>query len=127
MNTEKVLKALDSFSEGINILKESLSENSSKTSTIENSINTELLAKRLAYSYTTYHPEYKVESQIKNLKDMVNGQKISFVLKWLKNKNIEGIEEFFKLDVENQRVELNKALEMFENEIREVFNKRFHS
>ena len=88
-------------------------------------INSELLAKRVAYAYTTMHPEYKVDSQFNNLTEMIKCAKITYVLNWLKRKNVEGIENFFNLAMEEQRKELLGAINTYEKEIKEVFTKRF--
>ena len=126
MNVEKLNQAIDSVITGLTTLKEAIGE----TSTVENKscfakINIELLARQMAYSYSTLHPEYKVESQFRNLVDMVNSPKISYVIAWVRKKGTEGLEEFFKENNGNKQILMKEALEKYENEIKEVFTKRF--
>ena len=143
MNKEKLIGALDYVSKAIEEIKSSLKEDVGPD-IIEAPLQkvlsegiyivdgrpaespfTELLANRLAWSYTTMHPEYKIDSQFKNLEDMVKGSKISYILKWLRRKNIEGLENFFKLSLEEQRRELQIAMCNYGDKIKEVFTKRF--
>lgn len=86
---------------------------------------TELLANRLAWSYSTMHPEYRVESQFRNLGDMISNSKISYVLNWVKRKGVDGLEDFFRLPIEDQRKELQIAIRNYETQIKDVFAKRF--
>ena len=126
MNVEKLNQAIDSVIIGLTTLKEAIGG----TSTIDNrecvaKVNIELLARQMAYSYSTLHPEYKVESQFRNLVDMVNSPKISYVIAWVRKKGTEGLEEFFKENNGNKQILMKEALEKYENEIKEVFTKRF--
>lgn len=126
MNVEKLNQAIDSVITGLTTLKEAIGE----TSKVENKscfdkVNIELLARQMAYSYSTLHPEYKVESQFRNLVDMVNSPKISYVIAWVRKKGTEGLEEFFKEHNGNKQMLMKEALEKYENEIKEVFTKRF--
>lgn len=131
MNKEKIIEAIDKASSALDSLKAAFVEElqlgglTEPQNVITNKINTELLAKKVAYAYNTMHPEYRVDSQFKNLSDMVNGPKMSYVINWLQKKNIEGIEDFFRLTKDNQRTELQNALKAYETEIKEVFTKRF--
>lgn len=128
MNNQIIKEAINDFKNGFQKLEKAFSTddaNASEQVSEQSQINTELLSKRLAYCYSTFHPEYKVESQLKNLKDMINSAKISIVLNWLRKNNIEGIENLFKLDTDAQRVELNKAVENFSENIKEIFKQRF--
>ena len=127
MNIEKFNSAIDSMITGLTTLKEAIDN----TSTPENKscfdkVNIELLARQMAYSYSTLHPEYKVESQFRNLVDMVNNpSKITYVINWVRKKGTEGLEEFFKENNGNKQMLMKEALEKYENEIKEVFTKRF--
>ena len=126
MNVEKLNQAIDSVITGLTTLKEAIGD----TSTVDNrdcfaKVNIELLARQMAYSYSTLHPEYKVESQFRNLVDMVNSPKISYVIAWVRKKGTEGLEEFFKENNGNKQMLMKEALEKYENEIKEVFTKRF--
>jgi len=126
VNVEKFNQAIDSVITGLTTLKEAIGD----TSTIENKscfdkVNIELLAHQMAYSYSTLHPEYKVESQFRNLVDMVNSPKISYVIAWVRKKGTEGLEEFFKENNGNKQMLMKEALEKYENEIKEVLTKRF--
>ena len=129
MNKEKIIEAIDKASSALDSLKAAFVEELQLGGLTEpqnaNKINTELLAKKVAYAYSTMHPEYRVDSQFKNLSDMVDGPKMSYVINWLQKKNIEGIEDFFRLTKDNQRTELQNALKTYETEIKEVFTKRF--
>lgn len=131
MKTDKIIEAIDKASSALDSLKAAFVEGLQTDATLEsqpvftNRVNTELLAKKVAYAYSTMHPEYRVDSQFKNLSDMVDGPKMSYVINWLQKKNIEGIEDFFKLTKDNQRTELQSALKAYETEIKEVFTKRF--
>lgn len=137
MNKEKLIEAIDKVSQALDIVKEAIDTNTVDTTKTENlelgnlgakvvEVNyTELLANRMAWSYNTLHPEFRVESQFKNLKDMVSGSKIDFVLNWIKRKGTDGLEDFFKLSTEEQRTQLLVALNNYSDKIREVFAKRF--
>lgn len=131
MDRNKIIKAIDFAIAGLNELKSALCEGGEVVVTEEvpttSTIDTNLLATRLAYAYTTRHPEYKVESQFGNLKDMIQTDKISFVVAWMRKGNIEGLESFFQLDGSAKRAELNKALTLFEKEIKDIFTQRFSS
>lgn len=127
MNITNVTKAIDAITEGLNLIKKEINgESASQINEVkEEGIDTERLAHRMACSYTTMHPEFRIESQFRNLKDMINGPKITFVLSWIKRGGIEGLENFFKLNEEEQRKEMKKALEEYEDKIKAVFTKRF--
>lgn len=131
MNKSKIIEAIDSASTALSKLKEAFVEEPVKEIVVEtkqetpNAINAELLAKKVAYAYTTLHPEYKADSQYKNLTDMVKCAKITYVINWLRRKNTEGIENFFELSMDQQRLELLNAIGKYEKEIKEVFTKRF--
>ena len=131
MNKEKIIEAIDKASSALDSLKAAFVEELQLGGLVEsqnvitNKVNTELLAKKVAYAYSTMHPEYRVDSQFNNLSDMINGPKMSYVINWLQKKNIEGIEDFFRLTKDNQRTELQNALKAYETEIKEVFTKRF--
>ena len=85
----------------------------------------DLLGVKLAYAYTTRHPEYNVDSQIRNLKEMIAGNKISYIISWLRKGNIMGIEGFLTLDTTTQRMLLDKVVCEKEEEIKKIFNERF--
>ena len=136
MNKEKLIGALDGILKSVEEIKNSLNDtefNNTEASLQKVSADekptepsfTELLANRLAWSYSTMHPEYKVDNQFKNLGDMVKGPKISYVLNWIKKKKIDGLENFFNLPLESQRHELQIAMCNYEDKIKEVFTKRF--
>ena len=92
---------------------------------VKNDVNIELLARQMAYSYSTLHPEYKVDSQFRNLTDMVNSSKITYVIAWVRKKGTEGLEEFFKKTQDEKQTLMKEALNKYEKEIKEVFIKRF--
>lgn len=127
MNVEKLNNAIDSIITGLTTLKEAIGD----TPTVDNKscfdkVNIELLARQMAYSYSTLHPEYRVESQFRNLVDMVNNpNKITYVINWIRKKGTEGLEEFFQEHNGNKQMLMKEALEKYENEIKEVFTKRF--
>lgn len=111
---------------GLTTLKEAIGNTSiPENKSCFDKVNIELLARQMAYSYSTLHPEYKVESQFRNLVDMVNSPKISYVIAWVRKKGTEGLEEFFKENNGNKQMLMKEALEKYENEIKEVFTKRF--
>lgn len=126
MNVEKFNNAIDSVIAGLTTLKEAFNNTSiPDDKSCFDKVNIELLARQMAYSYSTLHPEYKVESQFRNLVDMVNSPKISFVIAWVRKKGTEGLEEFFKEDNGKKQLLMKEALEKYEKEIKEVFTKRF--
>ena len=127
MNVEKLNSAIDSMINGLTELKGVFSEQNQilDTSSCVDKTNLELLARQMAYSYSTLHPEYKIESQFRNLKDMVNGPKVSYVIAWIRKKGTEGLENFFAENNGNKQIILKEALERYEKEIKEVFTKRF--
>ena len=130
MNIEKLNSAIDSMINGLTELKcvfsdEQKSTNILSTTSCIEKTNLELLARQMAYSYSTLHPEYKIESQFRNLKDMVNGPKVSYVIAWIRKKGTEGLESFFAENNGNKQIILKEALERYEKEIKEVFTKRF--
>lgn len=100
--------------------KEKIQENKD----VNADINVELLAKRLAYTYVTRHPEYSTESQFKNIKDMINSDKITYIISWLR-KNVEGIEDFFELSKQEKVYLLNSAITNHESKIKSVLKERF--
>lgn len=128
MNNKFIKDALTDFKNGIEKLEKVFEFESTIDEVQEKQvhIDTSLLAKKLAYAYTTKHPEYRVDSQFRNLKDMVNSTKISYVIAWMRRNNISEIEQFFQLTDDDKRVELNKALTMFEKEIKDIFVERFN-
>ena len=126
MNIEKFNNAIDSMITGLTTLKEAISNTSiPENKSCFDKVNIELLARQMAYSYSTLHPEYKIESQFRNLVDMVNSPKISYVIAWVRKKGTEGLEEFFKENNGNKQMLMKEALEKYENEIKEVLTKRF--
>jgi hypothetical protein len=126
VNVEKLNQAIDSVITGLTTLKEAIGGTSiPENKSCFDKVNIELLARQMAYSYSTLHPEYKVESQFRNLVDMVNSPKISYVIAWVRKKGTEGLEEFFKESNGNKQMLMKEALEKYENEIKEVFTKRF--
>ena len=127
MNINNVTKAIDTITEGLNLIKKEISGNDAPqiNEVKEESVDTERLAHRMACSYTTMHPEFRIDSQFRNLKDMVNGPKITFVISWMKRNGTDGLEDFFKLSEEDKRKEMNKALDEYEDKIKTVFTKRF--
>ena len=54
-----------------------------------------------------------------------NPNKITYVINWVRKKGTEGLEEFFKENNDNKQMLMKEALEKYENEIKEVFTKRF--
>jgi hypothetical protein len=127
VNVEKFNSAIDSMITGLTTLKEAISSTSIPDNrSCFDKVNIELLARQMAYSYSTLHPEYKVESQFRNLVDMVNNpSKITYVINWVRKKGTEGLEEFFQENNGNKQLLMKEALEKYENEIKEVFTKRF--
>lgn len=128
MNKEKVNKVFSVLTKTLRELQGILAEDTIISTNEDREASSEainLLANRLAYAYTTRHPEYKVESQINNLKEMINSSKISYILSWLRRGNTSGIEGFLNLDVMDQRILLEKAVNTKEDEIKNIFNDRF--
>ena len=130
MNNEKLMSAIDVVIDGLQQIKKSLIADTVENtpSTVEqkeSSAAIDLLTTRVAYAYSTRHPEYKVDSLFEDLKTMVNGDKISFILSWMRKGNNEGIEGFLKLDKDQQRTLLQKVITIKETEIKEIFTKRF--
>ena len=127
MNVEKFNSAIDSMITGLATLKEAIGNTSIPDNrSCFDKVNIELLARQMAYSYSTLHPEYKVESQFRNLVDMVNNpSKVTYVINWVRKKGTEGLEEFFQENNGNKQLLMKEALEKYENEIKEVFTKRF--
>lgn len=126
MNVEKFNQAIDSVITGLTELKGAFDSEAPITqNSVKNNVNIELLARQMAYSYSTLHPEYKVDSQFRNLTDMVNSSKIAYVIAWVRKKGTEGLEEFFKKTQEEKQTLMKEALNKYEKEIKEVFTKRF--
>ena len=128
MNKEKVNKVFSVLTKTLGELQDILIEDTAIPTDKNGEVSSEaidLLATRLAYAYTTRHPEYKVESQIKNLEEMINSSKISYILSWLRKGNTNGIEGFLTLDVMDQRILLEKAVSTKEEVIKNIFNDRF--
>lgn len=127
MNINKVCGAIDSIIKGLSELKEVILESNTSPDTRScfDRVNLELLARQMAYSYSTLHPEYKIDSQFNNLCDMVNGPKISYVIAWVKKNGTTGLEEFFQENNGNKQLLMKEALSRYEDKIKEVFTKRF--
>lgn len=126
MSTKLKIEAIDTIITGLNNLKDALNEGTNDVVSVKNNnVNIELLAHQMAYSYTTLHPEYRVESQFRNLRDMINSTKISYVIAWVRKRNVEELNNFFALDTEAKREVMLEALNKYEQEIKEVFTKRF--
>jgi predicted AlkP superfamily phosphohydrolase/phosphomutase len=126
VNVEKFNQAIDSVITGLTELKGAFSsEVPMIQNSVKNDVNIELLARQMAYSYSTLHPEYKVDSQFRNLTDMVNSSKITYVIAWVRKKGTEGLEEFFKKTQDEKQTLMKEALNKYEKEIKEVFTKRF--
>ena len=126
MNVEKFNQAVDSVITGLTELKEAFSLEAPVTqNSVKNDVNIELLARQMAYSYSTLHPEYKVDSQFRNLTDMVNSSKITYVIAWVRKKGTEGLEGFFRKTQNEKQILMKEALNKYEKEIKEVFTKRF--
>lgn len=133
MDKHGIIKAIDEVVNGLQKLKialltETIGGEQPKTSTQEAqevSPAIELLASKLAYAYSTRHPEYEVAKLFEDLKNMVEGDKISYIIAWMRKGNTEGIEGFLKLDRTQQRTLLQKALSTKEQEIKDIFTKRF--
>jgi hypothetical protein len=126
VNINKVCGAIDSIIKGLSELKEAILENTPPDNrSCFDKVNLELLARQMAYSYSTLHPEYKIDSQFNNLCDMVNGPKISYVIAWVKKNGTTGLEEFFQENNGNKQMLMKEALSRYEDKIKEVFTKRF--
>ena len=136
MDKNRVLKAIDYAIAGLNELKAAITEapitvseqflESLESPAPQNvQVNSEALAKCLACTYTTKHPEYDVDSQLGNLKDMIQTDKISYVINWLRRGDIKGIEDFFNLSVDAKRREMLIAIDTFGEKIKSVFTQRF--
>ena len=128
MDNKKLVSAIDVVIQGFTQLKEEISKpitSESVSVEIESSPAIDLLATRVAYAYTTRHPEYKIDNQFNNLKDMISTNKISYIISWMRKGNTDGILGFLALNVDEQRQLLLKALENKETEIKDIFKTRF--
>ena len=128
MDNKKLISAIDVVIQGFTQLKEEISKPiASKSVSVEteSSPAIDLLATRVAYAYTTRHPEYKINNQFNNLKDMISTNKISYIISWMRKGNTDGILGFLALNVDEQRQLLLKALENKETEIKNIFKTRF--
>ena len=126
VNTEEVIKNLGFVIAGLERIKSALGgtkQEEAKTEKVE--ISGEILANKVASTYTTLHPEYRIESQFRNLQDMANNpNKVSILFNWLR-KSPDGIEEFFKLPQEKKQEILKTVISTHESVIKEVLTKRF--
>ena len=128
MDNKKLVSAIDVVIQGFTQLKEEISKpitSESVSVETESSPAIDLLATRVAYAYTTRHPEYKIDNQFNNLKDMISTNKISYIISWMRKGNTDGILGFLVLNVDEQRQLLLKALENKEIEIKNIFKTRF--
>ena len=128
MDNKKLVSAIDVVIQGFTQLKEEISKpitSESVSVETESSPAIDLLATRVAYAYTTRHPEYKIDNQFNNLKDMISTSKISYIISWMRKGNTDGILGFLALNVDEQRQLLLKALENKETEIKNIFKTRF--
>lgn len=133
MDKHSIIKAIDEVVNGLQKLKIALltetiggeKSNPSTQEAQEVSPAIELLASKVAYAYSTRHPEYEVAKLFEDLKNMIDGDKISYITAWMRKGNTEGIEGFLKLDRTQQRTLLQKALSTKEQEIKDIFTKRF--
>ena len=128
MDNKKLVSAIDVVIQGFTQLKEEISKpitSESVSVETESSPAIDLLATRVAYAYTTRHPEYKIDNQFNNLKDMISTNKISYIISWMRKGNTDGILGFLALNVDEQRQLLLKALENKETEIKNIFKTRF--
>ena len=128
MDNKKLVSAIDVVIQGFTQLKEEISKRITSESVsveTESSPAIDLLATRVAYAYTTRHPEYKIDNQFNNLKDMISTSKISYIISWMRKGNTDGILGFLALNVDEQRQLLLKALENKETEIKNIFKTRF--
>ena len=128
MRKDVIISALEGIIYALNAIKgEILGKTDEKHDNTEEAFDKCRLVNRLGYTYSTRHPEYPVESQIRNLKDMIKGTKISYIISWLNKGNIEGIEGFFKLDTETKRKVLLESIEEYQKDLEDIFNNRFHT
>lgn len=128
MDNKKLISAIDVVIQGFTQLKEEISKHivsESVSVETESSPAIDLLATRVAYAYTTRHPEYKIDNQFNNLRDMISTNKISYIISWMRKGNTDGILGFLTLNVDEQRQLLLKALENKETEIKNIFKTRF--
>lgn len=128
MDNKKLVSAIDVVIQGFTQLKEEISKpviTEPVSVGTESSPAIDLLATRVAYAYTTRHPEYKIDNQFNNLKDMISTNKISYIISWMRKGNTDGILGFLNLNVDEQRQLLLKALESKETEIKNIFKTRF--
>ena len=128
MDNKKLISAIDVVIQGFIQLKEEISKpitSESVSVETESSPAIDLLATRVAYAYTTRHPEYKIDNQFNNLRDMISTNKISYIISWMRKGNTDGILGFLALNVDEQRQLLLKALESKETEIKNIFKTRF--
>ena len=128
MDNKKLVSAIDVVIQGFTQLKEEISKPRASESVsveTESSPAIDLLATRVAYAYTTRHPEYKIDNQFNNLRDMISTNKISYIISWMRKGNTDGILGFLTLNVDEQRQLLLKALENKETEIKNIFKTRF--
>ena len=128
MDNKKLVSAIDVVIQGFTQLKEEISKpitSESVSVETESSPAIDLLATRVAYAYTTRHPEYKIDNQFNNLRDMISTNKISYIISWMRKGNTDGILGFLALNVDEQRQLLLKALENKETEIKNIFKTRF--
>ena len=128
MDNKKLVSAIDVVIQGFIQLKEEISKpitSESVSVETESSPAIDLLATRVAYAYTTRHPEYKIDNQFNNLRDMISTNKISYIISWMRKGNTDGILGFLALNVDEQRQLLLKALESKETEIKNIFKTRF--
>ena len=128
MDNKKLVSAIEVVIQGFTQLKEEISKpitSESVSVETESSPAIDLLATRVAYAYTTRHPEYKIDNQFNNLRDMISTNKISYIISWMRKGNTDGILGFLALNVDEQRQLLLKALENKETEIKNIFKTRF--
>lgn len=128
MDNKKLVSAIDVVIQGLTQLKEEIFKpavTEPVSVETESSPAMDLLATRVAYAYTTRHPEYKIDNQFNNLKDMISTSKISYIISWMRKGNTDGILGFLALSVDEQRQLLLKALENKETEIKNIFKTRF--
>ena len=133
MDKHKIIEAIDKVVNGLQELKVALlvetvggeKPTTQETQEQPTSPAIELLASKVAYAYSTKHPEYEVDKLLCDLKEMISGDKITYVIYWMKKGNTEGLGGFFNLEKSQQRDLLQKALAAQEQEIKEIFTKRF--
>lgn len=126
INSEEVIKHIGTVIAGLEGIKSALNgEETNKQQKVE--IDSKVLADKLANTYTTLHPNYRIDSQIRNIQDMANNpDKVGILVNWL-NKTPEGIEEFFKLPKDKKQEVLKTVISTQEPIIREILTKRFSS